>query len=827
MTVIGERRAVPGAAKGLSYGMASILALAVGMAMAAPSAAAPQAGPPTAEASGTIAFDIPAQDLNAALLTFADRAGLQLVYDVGIVRGLRNAALQGRFTARQGLDRLLAGTGLTFRFSGGDTVTLQQNMAQQGDGPMRLGPVRVQGRTQAPYAPVDGYVAERSATGSKTNTPIIETPQSISVVTRDQIEARAAQNIGEAVQYSAGLRANVQSESSGLAGSNIVIRGFGGDGTSGTSGNEYVDGLRISGTNFAAAGFEPYLFERVEVLKGPSSVLYGQSTPAGIVNHVSKRPTEERFLEIQGEVGSFERFEGAFDLGGAVDDDKRFLVRLTGLILDTESQTDFTGRNRKVIAPALTWRPSNDTTLTLLATYQDDDFDGGFVNRVPARGTILPNPDGVIAEDFFQGDPNFNTWDRQLLAIGYQFEHRFDETWTVRQNARYVHNDLLLEAIFGTVRDDDLRTLDRTAFGADEQSDDFTIDNQLEVQVATGPASHTLLFGVDYQNFSRSTFRLIGSVAPLDLFEPVYGVDIPPLATFQDIDNDDEQIGIYLQDQIKLGGWILTLGGRYDWSDSETTNNLADVSAEQSDDAFTGRAALSYVFENGLAPYVGYSESFLPVSGTDFAGDAFKPTTGNQYEAGIKYEPANLNALITLAAFQIKQQNVPTADPDNPGFDIQTGEIRSRGIELEALASLTEGLNLTAAYTYLDVEITESNDGVEGNRPDGAARHLASFWGDYTIQAGDFAGLGAAAGVRYVGPSPVDDQNSAEAPGYTLVDAAVHYDLGQLVPSLGDSQIAVNISNVLDNRFVVSCARIDRCFQGVGRNVIATLRLRW
>ncbi len=779
-----------------------------------------------AQAEATQSFSIAPQPLAAALERFSEQTGVSFAYASRQLEGVSSPGVSGVLTPREALRRLLTGTGVSFRFTSAETVTLERTAQRDEDGPLRLGPVMVEGISDSAFGPDDGYVANRSVTGAKTNTPVVEIPQSLSVVTRDQMDVRGVQNIGEAVQYSAGIRSNLQSESSGLAGSNIVVRGFGGTGTAGTSGNEYIDGLRIRGTNFVSAGFEPHLFERVEILKGPSSVLYGQSTPAGIVNHVSKRPTARRFHEIQGEAGSFDRLEAAFDFGGPVDAEGQFLYRVTGLALDTDAQTEFTGRDRKVMAPALTWRPSARTSLTILSTYQDDDFEGGFVNRVPAFGTIFDNPGGKIPDDFFQGDPNFNSWDRELISVGYQFEHRFNNTWTVRQNARYLHNDLALESIFGTVQAD-LRTLNRSSFSADEKSDDITIDSQAEARFKTGTLGHTVLFGVDYQSLERDTLRRLGSVAPLDIFAPVYNIQIPSLALFQEIEIEDEQIGAYAQDQIKLGSWVLTLGGRYDWADSETTNKLAGTQSDQSDGEFTGRAGLGYLFENGVAPYVSYSESFEPVAGVDVSGAAFDPTTGTQYEAGIKYQPNRYNALVTVAAFELTQQNVPTGDPDNPGFDVQTGEIRSRGIELEGLASFDFGLNLTASYTYLDVEITESNDGTAGNRPAGSAEHWASAWGDYTFQAGSFAGLGAGLGVRYIGSSAGDVQNSFEAPSYTLFDAAIRYDLGRLTPGLRGSEFAVNVSNLLDKRYVASCARIDRCFQGVGRNVVGTLKFRW
>ncbi len=773
------------------------------------------------------AFDIPAQDLQPALGRFEQQAGLKLLYSSEVIQGRRTSGVQGNYAPRDALRLLLAGSGVIYSFNEDETVTLKRVVSDDSDA-VQLDPITVGARAESPVGPDQGFVADRTVTGTKTDTPLIENPQSISVITRDQLDARAVQNVGEALQYTAGVRANTQSESSGLGGSNIVVRGFGGDGTAGGSNNEYLNGLRIRGTNFAVGGFEPYLFERIEVLKGPSSVLYGQGTPGGVVNHVSKRPTSESFYELQGEVGSFDRREGAFDFGGPIDEEGQFAYRLTGLAFDTDAQTDFTSRERKVIAPALNWQPSNDTSLTILTHYQDDDFEGGFVNRVPAFGSVFPNPNGEIPDDFYQGDPNFNDWDRQAYSFGYEFEHRFNDTWTVRQNTRYMRNDLEFESVFGNIQPD-LRTLNRFAFGVEEQSDDITVDNQVEINFDTGAVGHTALIGLDYQRLDRDSFRVLGGVAPIDIFNPVYNVTIPPLGVFQSFEIEEEQVGVYVQDQIRYENWIVTLGGRYDWVESETKNRLTNTTSDQSDQEFSGRAAVGYLFDNGIAPYVSYSEAFLPVAGVDFSGSAFEPTSATQYEAGVKYQPPGYNAFITFAAFEITQENVLTADAANPGFEIQTGEIRSRGFEVEAYASLDMGLDLTASYTLLDVEITESNNGDEGNTPAGvgSARHSAAAWANYTISDGQFAGLGLGAGVRYIGTSNGDATNPFDVPGYTLVDAAIRYDLGEVSPTLNGAQIAVNASNLFDKDYVASCDRIDRCFQGIGRNVIATLKYSW
>lgn len=692
---------------------------------------------------------------------------------------------------------------------------------------INLAPMTVEAETESAFGPVSGYVANRSAAGTKTDTPLVETPQSVSAVTRDDIDARGARNLGEALSYTAGVATGRRGESNSFGGDNIAIRGFAGDGTAGASGSEYADGLRLRGTNYVVSGFDPYLYERIDVLKGPASVLYGQGTPGGVINAISRRPRDVFGGEVQFQVGSYDRLQGAFDVTGPLDRDKTVLYRLTGLKLDSDTQTDFMERDRDLIAPAVTWRPRADTTLTLLASYQHDDIKGTPLNSVPAYGSVLSNPNGDIPSSRYVGEPGFDRWDRSSYSIGYLFEHRFDDTWTVRQNARYQNHELDWKVLFPGALAANGRTLSRTAFTAVENSHNVAIDNQVQAKVTTGPLQHTVLVGLDYARNRSDTLRGQAAAPTLDLYAPVYGYTIADPPIYQSLETRASQLGLYAQDQIKLGGWNLLLGGRRDWADTKTRNRLNGASSGQDDTAFTGRAGLLYLFDSGLAPYVSYAESFDPASGTDYSGAPFEPTTGTQYEAGVKFQPPGYNSVITLAIFNIEQQNVLTSDPAHTGFSVQTGEVRSRGIEIEGKASLDRGLDLLFAYSLTDVEVTESNGTDKGKVPVAVPRHQASLWADYTVQAGAMAGLGLGAGVRYVGESWGDTTNTIKVPSYTVFDAAVHYDLSQLSPSLAGAVLAVNATNLFDRDYVASCTRATSCYYGTARTVIGTLKYQW
>jgi iron complex outermembrane receptor protein len=356
-----------------------------------------------------------------------------------------------------------------------------------------------------------------------------------------------------------------------------------------------------------------------------------------------------------------------------------------------------------------------------------------------------------------------------------------------------------------------------------------TLDNQLQANFDTGPLSHTALLGLDYRWDDSEFERGIGAAPPLDVFDPNYGADISKPDVTTHTGQKQDQVGVYLQDQIALDHWRLTLSGRHDWVDTTTENFIANTDQQQSSSAFSGRAGLNYVFDFGLSPYVSYARSFQPAVGTSFDGAAFKPTTGTQYEAGIKYQPTGTNLALDAAVFTLTQQNVLTADAaaGHNGFSVQTGEVRSRGVELDATASLAEGLNLVAAYTYTDADVTQSNGVDDGKRVITVPKHQASLWLDYTISAGDFAGLGFGGGVRYFGGTYGDAANTLHIPDYTLVDAMLRYDLGEISTKLKGAKFTVNANNLFNKKYVSTCTGLTACYYGAERLVTANLSYSW
>jgi iron complex outermembrane receptor protein len=765
------------------------------------------------QAEAEIAFDIPPQALSAALAAFGSQSGYQVSVDHSTLAGLDSAGVSGSYTPEEALRRLLAGTGVTWRFADARSVVLEK---LETDG-ATLDPVTAEGQAyrESASGPVDGYVATQSATATKTGTPLIETPQSISVITADRVEAQGAESLAQVLRYTPG--ANGEVFGLDTRGYGLQLRGFGDNSDTAL----YRDGLQLRGASFASfLTLDPYGAERIEVLRGPASVLYGQNDPGGIINFVTKRPSATPSYEIGVGAGSFDHYEGRFDLGGPIDEEGSLLYRVTGIGFDSDTQVNYVSHDRVYIAPALTWQPDDDTTVTFLSHYQHDDS-GWAIQFLPSAGTVESNPNGTIPLGTFVGEPGFDDYVLTQYSAGYQLEHRAGDVWTLRQNARYSHLDNEQRGVFGNGLQADQVTLDRYGDAGESMLDGYTVDNQAQAELVTGPLAHTLLVGLDYQHYRFNDFGASYLVDPINVYDPGYGSAITFDGAYQDAHVTLEQFGLYLQDQIKLDDkWSLLLGGRHDWADTKTRDNLFDTHVEQRDSAFTGRAGLVYLSETGLAPYVSYAESFVPILATDVNGRPFDPETGRQYEIGVKYQPPGMNSFVTVAAFDLVRQNALTTDPLDPTNQVQSAERRSRGIEVEGVASLDSGLELIAAYTYLSTEITEDNDGNTGNTPYGVPVHKASLWADYTIQSGDFAGLGFAAGVRYVGRTWGDDANTFRVPDYVLADAAVHYEWN-------DFRFALNADNILDNDHIASCFAAFGCFYGEGRKVLGTVTFSW
>ncbi|UVE16893.1 TonB-dependent siderophore receptor [Pseudomonas sp. LS44] len=679
--------------------------------------------------------------------------------------------------------------------------------AQSKKGEVQLRAVNVNGvaEEQSAFAPVTGYVAERQSSGTKTDTPILETPQSISVVTADQIRDQGVVTVQDALRYTAGVRSEAYGNDS--RGDWGMIRG--------SEPVMYQDGMQKTFGFYSSSRPDPYTLERIEVLKGPSSMLYGSSPVGGLVNLVSKRPQAEQRGQVQVQYGSFDRAQIAGDLTGSVNEDGTLLYRMIAIGRDSNTQVDHVGDDRKVLAPAITWRPNDQLEWTVLASYQKDES-GSTSQFLPHAGTVLPAPNGRISTERFMSEPGFDRYDTEQKSVTSLFSYTLDDVWTLRQNLRYANSEVDYQSMypaFPPTINPDGRTINRSYWMAKPDLKYWTADNQAEAHFGTGQLEHTLLMGIDYQHAVNNRDWQFGSAAPLDLYDPVYlGFDAPT-DWISDPEQTLTQKGMYVQDQLKWDEhWLLTLGLRKDF-----VENRFDGVGTQKDDKVTGRAGLTYLFDNGFAPYLSYSESFQPEIGLDLStGAAYTPKEGKQWELGVKYQPPGSRSLFTAAVYDLVENNRLVADPTNPFNQIQIGEAHVQGLELEAQAGLTENWDLIATYSYADSEVSKGTPGYDdGKRLPSVPEHMSSLWNVYRFSLGDISGFRVGAGVRYVGES-WDGTDTLKTPSTTLYDAMFGY-------SYQNWDFMLNANNLEDETYYTTCLARGDCFVGARRNIVGTL----
>ncbi|WP_158271563.1 TonB-dependent siderophore receptor [Pseudomonas sp. HMWF032] len=735
-------------------------------------------------------------------------------------------------------------------------ATLAEEAAQK---PLELDAQYISGELDSPVGEDQGYVAKNSRSATKTNTPLNETPRSVSVATQQEMKDRNVQTISDALRYSAGIQAGYFGEDNKQDW--FILRGF-----KQANNGLFQDGVRVYSSGFYSWQIDPYMLERVEVLKGASSVLYGQSTPGGIINLQSKRPNAEAKNEVGLQYGSFNRKQLQFDVGGKLDEQGDVLFRVVGLSRDTGTQVDDVDAERLLLAPSMTFNFNDETSLTVLANFQKDRSDPQ-LQFLPAEGTLYNVGNGYIDTDTAVGNPDYEKFDRTQYSLGYELNHRLSDSWDFQQNFRYGHLDVdlrqmyyaghsidllrsaasslvggatngpafnfafgMVSAAYPDLNDPSRQKIMRGLTYTDGQADNLSLDNRLVNYWRGEVLESTFLAGVDYQQLkineeSFGSDPLIRE--PLNAYNPSYGsvnlvklgaAGLSPVTAsdLQDKRTRADQIGIYMQEQLKVDDhWVLLLGGRYDNARSDIDNRTTGVHKSIRDEEFTWTVGSAYVADNGLTPYVSYSEFFLPVSEINpTTGDPYKPESGDQKEVGLKYEPQGFDGSFNLALFELTQQNVRKTTGN--GIRTQLGEVRSRGIELEAAAQVVDSLSLVGSVTLLDAETTKTTVGAEkGKTPSQVADRLASLWATYRFSEGWLNGFAVGAGARYTGESYGDNRetDTLRLPSYTVYDAMVSY-------KLQDVTFQVNANNVTDKEYVATCDFY--CWYGNRRNIIAS-----
>lgn len=770
-------------------------------------------------------FEIAAGPLANVLNQFSGQAGIYLVGDNGLAAGKSSPGLKGRYSVSQGLAQLLRGTGLVAVEQGTGGYVLNE---APSDGTVQLDATSIVGAGLAGSDTVQdlGYRAVSSSAASKTGTALSDTPRSVSVVTRQRMEDQKSQTLTEVLGYVPGIFAPPFAAGDGQAGDLFFVRGF--------NATDYGygllrDGLRVQGNRYDSTS-EPFGLERVEVFRGPTSILYGENAPGGVVNLVSKKPTASPQGLVQLSYGSNNRKQLGVDVAGPLNDEGNILGRVVMLGRKSDTQVDHQPDDRLYIAPSVTFDLNDATSLTLLSTYQRDRtlLELGY----PAAGTLLDNPNGKISKHTLLGDPNWDNFERESWTLGYEFAHQINDTWQFRQNSRYMQSRIYRKEIwpsnlnnagFGT-------TVVNTAYDRYNKSMAYSLDNQFEGHFNSGALANTLLLGASLDRTSFNQDWDAGAGGTTNVFNPVWTRDPTTPLHVQNALLEQTMYGLYSQLQSKVDHWVFLLGGRLDRVNSQyrnkagTLNPAADL--DYWDSKFTWQTGLMYQFDNGLSPYVSYSTAFSPTQQVSSANGPLKPTTSEQYEAGIKFEPAGWNTSMTASVYDLRKKDDSLYD-STVGDYRQIGRSQAKGVELELNSDVTEHLSLTAAYTYTDSRITEDAPGslLEGHQMTGVPRNQASVWSTYRFTDGTLKGLRLSAGVRhfdstfaYTAPSLYGKLDTGDV---TLVDAAVGYTFDE------HWSAEVNARNLLNKEYVAGCNNAGRCYWGEEQSLLGTVSFKW
>lgn len=720
------------------------------------------------------------------------------------------------------------------------TMALASSAAAQDAQPTELKPVVVQGSQAGEAgatdttsetdgrAPVKGYVARKTTTGSKTDIPIKDLPQSVSVIGQQEIQDRGVVNkVDETLRYTPG----VLTQPFGNDGDTdwFYIRGF-----DATANGVFLDGLTLHSYAFGGFQIDPFALERVEVLKGPASVIYGGSNPGGIVNMVRKEPTDQPSYYTEIGINSTGNAFTGFDFSDKLSADGVYSYRLTGKVAGGDTYSDYTHDLRGFIMPQLTISPDAATKLNVYAYISGLDEIHSGNGFFPYVGTVVNAPFGKFDRKAFYGEPDHDNLKYGEQAYGYNFDHEFDNGWKFTSNTRYGHLEkheygpylygyLNGDPNSSTYSDPDF-LLYRIGFYERSKVDTFSTDNNITGEFDTGPISHNLMIGADYSLYRLDEIQASPSypaaATPISATNPVYGLTQPANVPYLNTVITQQQLGTYIQDQMKFGdGWLLTLNGRYDFVNTKA-DAIIGSSYDYNDHAASGRAGLAYDFGNGITPYITAGTFFQPLVGTTASGGGLIPEEGQQYEAGVKYQPTFIDGLFTAAVFQIDRKNVALTDPAT-FLQHQLGEVRSRGVELEGKVNLDQNWKLLGSYSYTNLDIMKDQDStLIGNSPYLIPNSTASLWLDYAVKDGPLDGLSVGGGVRYQGKSWADQANTLRVPDATLFDAAIRYEKKGWGASF-------NVNNLFDKEYVSGCQGATTCAYGEARTFIVKLSKKW
>ncbi|WP_160000446.1 TonB-dependent receptor [Roseomonas sp. 18066] len=769
-----------------------------------PMLVAPAAAQEAAE--GRFRFDIPARPIPEALNELGRVTGLSVVFTETVPAGALARPVMGQMTARQALTALLAGTGFTWRFSGANAVTLLPVPPIGTEGAMLLPDVNVAGARESAWGPVQGYRATRSATGTRTDTALRDVPQSISVIPREVIEDQEARSLDQVLENVSGVRSG---GSVGNRGETYLVRGF-------RTNLRAVDGVMLNPVlGFPEAFADLANVERVEVLKGPASVLYGQGEPGGLINIVTRRPemTPSAGLTLEG--GSYGHARSEFDVTGPLGE--TVAGRLSGAVQRDNGWRDgMPQTEREFIAPSVQWQPDAQTRIRLDATYINTR--SGY-----ARGLVAQGEGVSMSRRAFLGE-NWSRYASHRADITWRAEREINDWLTLRHIGRldWGHTHRLMAEHTSLGRDG--RTLGRRAYDQNDNMNSMDLQFDATLRFRTGPLRHTLLAGLEYVEAETSYTVLRAEMAGIDILNPVRGTPIPYLPFHQYARDGLTMLSFFAQDQVEVTPRLKLLGGlRYDRYALDRLDNQIRTRTrlDTEGDAVSPRLGATYALTPEVTLFASWSRSFVPQMGADRLGRGFEPETGQQFEGGIKADLLGEQLSVTLAAFQIRRSNVLATDPLVSGFNVQTGEQRARGVEAELSGEITPGWRWLASGAYTDAEITSDTTFAEGRRLAGVPLWSGSLWTSYELRDGRLSGLMLGGGAFASSTRSGDLNNSYRVGGFTRVDVTASY------PVLPQARLAVSVRNLFDADYIEAPVRRTENYAGAPRTVLVALKARF
>lgn len=649
--------------------------------------------------------------------------------------------------------------------------------------------------------------------GRSISTSTLDIPQTVNVFPESLIEETGSDSVGSVLRFVPGA-SRVGSDLDAF-GDLYLVRGFAVEQT--------VNGIATAGLNHAR---DTTNVERIEVLKGPASVLYGQMQPGAVINIVTKQPLGHFAASGSLEAGRYDFYRGTIDLNAPLTSDGVLKGRINAAYENSDSFVDFWNKEHIFVSPVVSFSPTDATKITLEGIYSRS-FWTAFYNGLPAEGTIFENPNGEIPRERHISDPSFDGTLRRMADVTARVEHDFGNDVNYRLALTWTKGRERYEEIFGLFGWDEVpgasladnrRSLTRVILNTSVHETDYGAYNDLNFNFDLLGTEHLFAVGADYENRVFRSTDFAGFIPSIDLYDPTYTFDVEPDVSFVvfDVSSREEfnNWGVFLQDRISVTDNLKLIGGlRYSEIRQEHRFTVTGFPAEitkRTDSAWTSTLGILFNPAPDVALFASRATSFLAVSGTTFGGKPFDPESGTQYEVGVK---ADLGSAVTgtVALFHVSRSNVAVSDRDNPGFLVAIGKQRTQGVEVSINARPLEGWSLYAGYAYTDSKVVRDTEERTGNPLHNVPKHTLALHSNYEFQNGALDGLSLGGSLNYVGRRAGDIHDSFKLPGYVRLDARLGYELNDRL------QLHVNVDNVTNKNYFSHALSVFEVFRAAPR----------